>query len=114
MDSLTKENFWNDLYEKFPAEMEIFCKWIDEYKNKINWNDLFTRVNCIGDQPNHCEINPPKYHDLPIAMQIGIFIQFRAENVINKNINWPPSMADAVEVLITEYFTYPNFTNPSK
>lgn len=76
MESLTKENFWNDLYAAYPSEMDVFCKWIDEYKKKVNWDALF-----INKWPNGVSKREPdiKYHDLPIAMQLGIFAQFVAE-----------------------------------
>lgn len=79
MEKLTKENFWNELHTKYPAEMDIFCKWIDEYKKRVSWNMLF---NSDSDYQNAQGKNAPapKYHDLPIAMQIGIFIQFVAES----------------------------------
>lgn len=65
-ESLTKENFWNELYDKYPDKMKVFCSWVDEYKEKVNWEQLFGNAG-------------KKYHDLPIAMQIGIFIQFTTE-----------------------------------
>jgi len=79
MDSLTKENFWNALYEACPSEIEQFCKWIDEYKKRVNWNKLF---NSDSDYQNAQGKNAPapKYHELPIAMQLGIFTQFAFEH----------------------------------
>lgn len=41
MKSLTKENFWNELTEDHPSAMDAFCKWIDEYKKRINWSPAF-------------------------------------------------------------------------
>lgn len=78
MDSLTKENFWNDLMAKYPEEMKEFCGWIDDYKIRVNWLPLF---NVDSDYQNYLGKNAPapKYHDLPIAMQIGIFMQFASE-----------------------------------
>lgn len=78
MESLTKENFWNELLEKYPEQMKVFCAWIDGYKKRVNWNKLF---NSDSDYQNYEGKNAPapKYHDLPIAMQIGIFMQFLAE-----------------------------------
>lgn len=62
MESLTKENFWNELERKFPAAMKVFGEWIDEYKRKNDWNNkLSHRI---------------KFHDLPLAMQMGIFSEF--------------------------------------
>lgn len=77
MENLTKENFWNKVNEAFPSEMEAFCKWIDEYKEKVEWKKLFNY-----GFPNHSRMgwHNPKFHDLPIAMQIGIFFQFAHEH----------------------------------
>lgn len=86
---LTKENFWNELHEKYPLGMKRFCDWIDEYKKRVDWDKVFHVpqyevwvgsptgfMKKIGGQ----EISPaPKYHDIPIGMQIGIFIQFQIE-----------------------------------
>lgn len=65
LKSLTKENFWNELQEKYPDLMKEFCEFIDAYKEKVGWAHLLGRA--------------VKYHDLPIEMQIGIFIQFTLE-----------------------------------
>ena len=65
METLTKENFWNALQEKYPAGMKIFCDWIDGYKKNSSWYFL------IGKDV--------KYHHLPYAMQIGIWLQFERE-----------------------------------
>lgn len=72
MESLN-ENFWNDLKSKYPNEMKVFYDWIDEYKQKVEWNKLFNHGS-----PHYAAMgwHNPKYHDLPIAMQVGIFMQF--------------------------------------
>lgn len=77
MEVLTKENFWNDLNQKYPEQMKVFCDWIDEYKRRVDWNTLFN-----GDftPSGHGYARSPKYHEIPIAMQIGIFYQFLDEN----------------------------------
>lgn len=75
MESLTKENFWNDLQGKYPEQMKQFCDWIDEYKKRVDWRNLF------GNQwKEERELDQVKYHDLPIAMQYGIFVQFVMES----------------------------------
>jgi len=76
MESLTKENFWNELHDKYTAEVEDFCKWIDQYKARIFWPLLF-------------EYKEMKYHNLPIAMQIGIFLQYVSENGSRHGIEIP-------------------------
>ena len=60
MEELTKENFWDEIYKKYPVEFKKFADWIDGYKKKNNWGELFA----------------PPYHYLPKAMQIGIFMEF--------------------------------------
>lgn len=62
LKTLTKEDFFNGLYEVYPNAMKEFCDWIDNYKVDNNWNELF------GEKV--------KYHHLPIAMQIGIWCDF--------------------------------------
>ncbi len=79
MESLTKENFWNELAEKYPEQMKQFGLWIDEYKKRVGWHNLFHL-----DNPNAFQGGPSnfkrKYHELPIAMQFGIFYQFTVES----------------------------------
>lgn len=65
MQNLTKENFWLELNENFPDAMKMFRKWIDEYKAKVGWGDLFP--------------NGVKFHDLPFEMQNGILARFDIE-----------------------------------
>lgn len=76
-DSLTKENFWNKLYEDYPEEMKKFCDWIDEYKKRVNWNFLFQDIEIREDHTwKLVHSQKRKFHDLPIAMQTGIFYQY--------------------------------------
>lgn len=75
--NLTKENFWNELQEKCPAQMKVFCDWIDKYKLANEWAQLFNYGS-----PHYAKMgwHTPKFHDLPFAMQVGIFLQFVSEN----------------------------------
>ncbi len=79
--NLTLENFWNDLHKNHPAAVQIFCDWIDNYKAENNWNVLFNAgaISRTGDTV------APKYHDLPYAMQLGIWIEF-VDDFFTKNI----------------------------
>lgn len=63
--SLTRENFWDELMTKFPGDINRFISWIDEYKEAVGWNHLLGKAI--------------KFHDMPIAMQLGIFIQFTCD-----------------------------------
>lgn len=70
--TLTKENFFDEMTKKYPKQMEVFCKWIDEYKKRVNWDLIFAdRHNGLG--------RVPKFHEIPIAMQIGIITEFSME-----------------------------------
>ncbi len=44
--------------EKYPDVVTHFCEWIDKYKEKVGWGDLF--------------LPEVKFHHLPIEMQRGI------------------------------------------
>lgn len=67
--TLTKENFFNEMMEKYPKATGHFCKWIDEYKKAVSWNDLFR--------------GPSKFHDIPYAMQYGIWIEYCGQELSN-------------------------------
>lgn len=75
MENLNKENFWNRIYETYPEACQEFCDWIDKYKAENNWNVLFNSDSNWQDKDGK-NATAPKYHDLPIAMQTGIFIEF--------------------------------------
>lgn len=70
MESLTKENFWNEMEQKYPRAMAHFQNWIDGYKRANKWNRLFN-----GHATGEGAI-VPKYHELPIAIQFGIFLEY--------------------------------------
>jgi len=83
VENLTKENFWSDMHQKFPKAMTIFCEWIDQYKKKHRWKYLFNEGAYLF--PDTSEVTmAPKYHDLPFAMQIGIWMEF----VYDQGIYW--------------------------
>jgi hypothetical protein len=65
MENLSKENFWNELSEKYPQAVELFNNWIDKYQKEVGWGDLFP--------------NGVKFHDLPFEMQNGILARFDIE-----------------------------------
>lgn len=78
IQNLSKENFWDELHAKYPDGVDLFCKWIDEYKKEVNWNLLF---NSDSEYQNTKGKNAlaPKFHDLPYEMQIGIIDRFQTE-----------------------------------
>jgi len=61
MEQLTKENFFNQLYQDYPNAMKEFCDWIDQYKLKVNWTKFIPEA---------------KFHDIPYEMQMGIWFGF--------------------------------------
>lgn len=86
METLTKENFWNEMEQKYPKAMKHFNEWIDSYKKKNNWEILFNAGWYAGIATSYTKEGipynyfnkhqTPKYHELPIAMQFGIFIEY--------------------------------------
>lgn len=78
-ETLTKENFWDDMEQKYPKAMAHFKAWIDQYKTEHDWEYLFN-VNVRYEQagvPGRILLTiSPKYHELPIAMQFGIFLEW--------------------------------------
>lgn len=110
MESLTKENFWNDLQGKYPEQMKQFCAWVDEYKKRVDWNAVFNYEQSHNDLYKKYNIPPrrdaPKFHDLPIAMQWGIFYQFTVEN--NLDLFYQdtavPTTMDDIRECIQGYF----------
>lgn len=86
IENLTKENFWNEMQEKYPKAMKKFCDWVDNYKKENDWYSLFNsgwskgvsksnEGHLIGGE----KTKAPKYHQLPLALQYGIFVQFTGE-----------------------------------
>lgn len=76
-DTLTKENFFNRIMQKYPEACQVFCDWIDEYKQRANWNALFNAgaISRTGDTV------APKFHELPHEFQIGIWFTFITEKL---------------------------------
>lgn len=77
MENLNKENFWNDLHKKHPQAVDKFCKWIDEYKKRVGWDQLFMNEYFTGKAEKR--IPQIKFHDIPLEMQLGILGQFFIE-----------------------------------
>lgn len=117
MENLTKENFWDQLMEKYPEEMKRFCSWIDGYKERTDWKRLF---NTGTDYTGYIGIpgkpvtefkkvrEAPKYHDLPIAMQFGIFLQFAKESWVDKQIDGERAFREQSMNFITSWFIRKN------
>ncbi len=77
-ESLTKENFFDEMNNKYPFGLAQFLKWLDKYKKEIGWENVFNGIKTmnqgVGFEKESC-----KFHELPIAMQMGIYFQFMRE-----------------------------------
>jgi hypothetical protein len=81
--TLTKENFWDGMTVRFPKSMKMFGKWIDDYKKEVDWNSLFnawvlTYPAADGKESTILSL-AKKFHEIPYAMQQGIWIEFAKE-----------------------------------
>lgn len=65
MENLNKENFWNRLQKQYPDAVNLFCRWIDEYKAANGWDTFFKQG--------------VKFHDIPFELQNGILARFDIE-----------------------------------
>lgn len=77
MENLNKENFWDEMEEKYPAEIHVFKGWIDVYKKEVNWNRLFREP--YVDEMAGVNAPAPEFHDIPFDMQVGILMRFSSE-----------------------------------
>lgn len=74
---MTKDAFWNPIEAKAPKMFKEFRAWIDEYKKRVEWPKLFHEGTQLSRSDDVTKA--PKVHDLPDALQIGIFFQFLTE-----------------------------------
>jgi hypothetical protein len=87
--TLTKENFWDGMTVRFPKAMKLFCQWIDDYKAAVEWETLFNHCGLVyiadarGNKTTTIERPAPKFHEIPYAMQQGIWIEF-AKDLFNR------------------------------
>lgn len=82
-ENLNKENFWNEMHQKYPLAMNDFCGWIDYYKKTNNWgklfNDSYHQLNkkfASNGELTSVDFSTPKFHDLPLALQMGIWREY--------------------------------------
>jgi CTP-dependent riboflavin kinase len=92
METLTKEEFWDEMSQNYPKAMKHFNEWIDRYKEENNWKDIFNEDAEVGkdDYMAGTLFEAPKYHDLPIAMQFGIFLEYLSD--LGKGKYFPTSV----------------------
>lgn len=85
--TLTKENFFDEMMKVYPLSMKKFCEWIDAYKKEVNWDMLFFNNRKASPQ-SKCRSMPVKFHDIPYDMQAGIWINF-ANEILNELFEQP-------------------------
>lgn len=99
---LTKENFFDGLFERNPRAMEEFCRWVDRFKMDCDWLVLF------ADHHYGKELRSPKFHELPLTMQIGPIIQFFHTQFPGKltGMSIPPTMLGCMAWIETAFTIY--------
>lgn len=103
MDNLNKENYFNEMTERYPVAMKKFNDWIDGYKKEVNWNIVF---NSYSEYQNRFGKNAiaPKFHDLPFDMQKGIIVRFMCETFPNSKdrYNDPETMGNILKNVLRQ------------
>jgi len=90
VENLNKENFWDDLHKRFPEAVDHFCKWIDDYKQEVGWNNIFKEG--------------VKFHDVPLELQNGIIARYELELFHNAE----GKGKEAYEAIAAEYKNHVN------
>jgi len=96
IEQLTKENFWNEAKVKWPHSVAHFCWWIDNWKKMNHWKTLQLPIR------KDLQVELPKYHDLPAAMQLGVYMQYLTELKVYTylNLNWPTDFRRLAELTL--------------
>lgn len=78
---MTKADFWDKIQSEYPEEMGEFLSWLEEYKRRENWSDIFgeTGQHNVFPSVGIKWTDRIDFFNLPNAMQIGIFIQYTVE-----------------------------------
>jgi len=100
---LTKEKFWSPLEELNEEGLKKFYLWIDDIKRRNNWQQLF---NYGSPHYSKQGWHNPKFHELPSAMQFGIFLQYVSETTplaFSGSMFSKPSVDNVVNI-IKAYF----------
>lgn len=103
-ETLTKENFWNEMMKLYPKSTKQFCEWIDEYKKAVNWDKLFNGhygqsniKRASNGEMCSIDFSAPKFHDIPYAMQYGIWIEYCRQTLSNF-FEQPEHISDSVDL----------------
>jgi len=103
--SLTKENFWDEVMKHSPETLTSFCKWIDEYKQRVGWDKLFDG-KWDEAAPGIIGYHITKFHHIPFAMQLGIFMQYCLEMPHRYQFieGMPASMQKMIETIFDWFY----------
>lgn len=97
MDNLNKENFFNELMEKYPAATKDFCNWIDKYKDANFWDRLF------GNNYRDDNSTWIKFHHIPIEMQLGIILRYFSDSIGRIQYENPLSPKDCTRFTLASF-----------
>ncbi len=93
MENLSKENYWNDLMERFPSSVKEFGDWFDKWKVQY-WNRFFDE--------RFYEFTLDHF---PFEMQYGIiFKYFRDEKGMDSIFSFSMVQDWEIKDVITELF----------
>jgi hypothetical protein len=96
--------YWMDLQSQHPEKMGLFFRWLDKYAKDNKWSELFNYGS-----PSYAKMgwHHPKFFDMPIAMQAGIFAQFMAEQAEQSHATDKPKLSffEHTAASIRRYFT---------
>lgn len=77
------QNFWDNISKEYPDASKVFTDWLDGYKKRNNWDRLFQSgfITCRrAYDGNGYDVTGETYtrelSEIPLAMQIGIMIEF--------------------------------------
>lgn len=78
---IEKENFFDEMSEKYPQAMDKFKEFIDKYKSSVEWDKLFDKANFNYNHRFNLPTNRKslKFHDLPFELQFGVLVAFIIE-----------------------------------
>lgn len=100
---LTKA-FWDHQAEVHPEMMKEFRAFCDNYKDDNDWDKLFNAGAQMtafysATKTTQCATTAPKVHDLPDAMQMGIFMAWQATK------DEDPIVAEGIDEGVSAYIT---------
>ncbi len=77
---MSKNDFFNVMEKDYPQAMVMFGKWIDDFKEKIDWKNIFPMETSINAEGILEGKSTKKFHDLNFYLQDGIMRLFFMQN----------------------------------